>query len=458
MNRRPEPCPTEPPLLVSAGRAAGRSGTRQRESPPRPAHGPEAAGKAPPPGEKPIGPARPQPPPAPQEGAQQEIASALLSWYATHKRNLPWRQTKDPYRIWVSEILLQQTRVDAAIPYYHRFFAQFPTVTDLAQASLEQVLKAWENLGYYARARNLHRAAQLVVARHGGRIPDTHEELCALPGIGRYTAGAILSIAFGRAAPALDANLLRVLARLRAVASPVHTDAARKRLEGIAARLLPPESPGAFNQALMDLGSLVCTPRRPRCLSCPVRGHCRAHAEGLAEALPARKGKKAVPHARVVAALVRDRRGRWLVVQRPPQGLLASLWKFPGGFLRPGEVPADGLARCCAEEVGMAIAAGPLLASVNHAYTHLRITLEAYAGAGNGGRPQAKGCQAWRWVTEKALEALPLSRADRLLARAIVAPEKGTSPAPDETATRRMPGMRTSASGRVRQDRGANEA
>ena len=217
------------------------------------------------------------------------VPERILSWYAQHRRDLPWRKTRDPYRIWISEIMLQQTQVDTVIPYYHRFIEKFPVVEDLAEASMEDVLKVWENLGYYSRARNLHAAAGQLVKRSGGRFPENRDGLLLLPGIGPYTAAAIMSFAFGEQIATVDGNVKRVMSRLFAVPEPIDQSPTRRRLHDLAAELVPERNPSEFNQGLMDLGATVCTPRRPSCRSCPLQGLCLAFQEGLQETLPIKK-------------------------------------------------------------------------------------------------------------------------------------------------------------------------
>ncbi len=313
--------------------------------------------------------------------------------------------------------MLQQTQVDTVIPYYERFLARFPSVESLSRAPLHEVLKLWENLGYYARVRNLHKAAGEIVDRFQGRMPERMEEIHRLPGIGRYTAGAILSIAFGQAVPAVDGNVRRVLSRLWAIDEPVDDEKVRERIEGLAGALVPTRNPGRFNQALMELGAVCCTPRSPSCPVCPVRHDCCALARGLAHRLPVRAKKKAIPHREVVAAVISDEEDRFLLVQRPSHGLLGSLWKFPGGIVEPPEGREAGLERIVRSELGLTIAVGTALAAVNHAYTHFRITLTAFSCALRSGSP-AGG--TWQWADAQEIEALPLSRADRRIARLVV--------------------------------------
>ncbi len=342
----------------------------------------------------------------------------LLRWYAIRHRPLPWRETSDPYAVWLSEIMLQQTQVDTALPYYRRFLERFPTVEALAAAPREEVLKLWENLGYYSRARHLHEAAVLIVERHGGQIPDRWDSLIRLPGIGRYTAGAILSIAYGLPLPAVDGNVRRVVSRLCALEEPLNDPAGARRIEALLAPLIPKRDPGLFNQALMELGALVCRPRDPACADCPLKALCRARAVGWTDRLPSRERRRAVPHREVVAAVLQGERKRLLIVRRPPAGLLGSLWKFPGGILDPGEPLAEGLRRLVRGELGVEIDVGPKIIAVKHAYTHLRITLTAFSCTFPDGRPAPRG-RTWRWASLAELDRLPFSKADRLVARAL---------------------------------------
>jgi len=355
------------------------------------------------------------------ESRERRVAKRLLAWYDENKRELPWRREgcADPYAVWVSEIILQQTRVETAGPYFQRFMARFPDVQALAVADLQDVLKAWENLGYYTRARNLYRAAQAVVRDHGGRLPQDRDALLGLPGIGPYTAGAILSLAFGRPVAAVDGNVRRVVCRLHAIRDPLDRAATLRAVEARAADMVPEERPGAFNQALMDLGSGICTSRRPRCLICPLVRECEAARQGDPESLPVRKKRGPVPHRNAAGAVIRDKRGRVLLVKRPDHGLLGGLWKLPGGDLRDGEDPTRALEALVEAEVGLEVkATGACLAKVNHAYTHFRLTLRAFACTWAGGRPETRTCDAWAWTAPEDLDPFPLSAVDAKILKA----------------------------------------
>ncbi len=347
------------------------------------------------------------------QSKRRALGRRLLAWYDRHHRPLPWRETSDPYRVWVSEIMLQQTQVETVLPYYERFLERFPTMEILAAAAPDEVLKVWEGLGYYARARNLHAAARRLVEGGRDRMPETREALLALPGIGAYTAGAILSIAFGRRAAAVDGNVRRVWSRIFAAAPSADGGAATVDLADLAAAIVPREAPGRFNQAVMDLGATVCTPRNPRCDRCPVRDLCSAQAEGLQHVLPAVRKKAPVPERDGTAGVVADAAGRLLIVQRPSEGLLGSLWKFPGGFSRPGEPPEATLERTVREELGIRIRVGDRIGAVKHVYTHFRLTLHVFAGRIGRGRPRARACQDWAWAPPDALAERPFSGVDR---------------------------------------------
>jgi A/G-specific adenine glycosylase len=339
----------------------------------------------------------------------------LLAWYKRNQRSLPWRETSDPFRIWISEIMLQQTQVDTVIPFYHRFLKTFSTISSLARAPLQKVLKVWENLGYYSRAGNIHAAARMIVEKFGGQVPDNMEALQTLPGVGLYTAGAILSIAYGQAIPAVDGNVRRILCRLFAIRKPVDDAQVQKQLQKLAASLIPGKHPGDFNQALMDLGATICKAKNPDCSRCPVACHCQARLRDLQNVLPITRKAPAIPHRQSAAAVIRNSKGMLLVVQRPASGLLASLWKLPGGFIKSGDDTENSLRRSVKEELGISIQPGKHLASVNHAYTHFRITLRAYECRLLKGAPKPLGCQNWRWASLTDLKKLPLSKIDRMI-------------------------------------------
>lgn len=349
----------------------------------------------------------------------EEIAGRLLAWFAEHARDLPWRHDRTPYRVWVAEVMLQQTRVDTVVPYYGRFLRRFPTLDALAAASLKDVLRVWEGLGYYARARNLHAAARRVMEEHGGQLPSTFEALRGLPGMGDYIAGAVASIAFGQPVVALDGNGRRVLARLFAVDGDARRVAVRRRLEALARSLLPSDRPGPFNEALMELGATVCLPRAPRCDRCPLAEVCQAHRAGAEERYPARMAHRPLPHYQVAAAVILRENGRVLVARRREEDFLGGLWEFPGGKQEDGETLQECLVRELKEELGIGVEVGERLLTLEHTYIHFRITLHAFRCALREGEPRCLECADWRWVLPADLEALPMSVADRRIARAV---------------------------------------
>lgn len=356
------------------------------------------------------------------------IAEKLLNWYATNARDLPWRGHPDPYAVWVSEIMLQQTRVETVIPYFRRWMERFPKLEALAQAPQEAVLAAWEGLGYYSRARNLHRAAQIVVAEHSGRLPQDPAGLQSLPGIGRYTAAAIASIAFGQDAAALDGNIRRVLARVFNVSQPARSPAGERRLAELAAANLPPGRAGDYNQALMDLGSAICTPRQPDCLRCPLNADCQANLLGIQEERPVMTPRPEVPHYLVTAAII-ERDGQVLIAQRPEAGLLGGLWEFPGGKVQPGESLETCLRREIEEELDATIAVGEPFGVYQHAYTHFRVTLHAFrCTLLNGRPPQAVQVQDLRWVTPPELPNYPMGKIDRQISARVLERDRQASP------------------------------
>ncbi|MFQ5616808.1 MAG: A/G-specific adenine glycosylase [Anaerolineales bacterium] len=348
--------------------------------------------------------------------------SALLSWYAQNAREMPWRGHPSPYAVWVSEIMLQQTRVETVIPYFERWMARLPTVEALATAGLQEVLNLWEGLGYYSRARNLHRTAKIVVGEHGGQLPRDVSALRKLPGIGPYTAGAIASIAFGLDEPLVDGNVRRVLARVFDVAVPADSTAGKRRLWELAAEHLPPGRAGDYNQALMDLGAMICTPRNPACVRCPVNCLCEAHRLGSREDRPVLKPKTATPHYIVTAAVIR-RNGQVLIAQRPENGLLGGLWEFPGGKLEPGEDLVACLQREIREELGAVVDVGGSLGTYKHAYTHFRVTLHAFGCTLASGEPRPIEVADLRWVTPAKLPDFPMGKIDRQIARRLLSEE-----------------------------------
>jgi len=337
---------------------------------------------------------------------------------------LPWRQTDDPYAIWVSEIMLQQTRVETVLRYYDRFLERFPTVRALAAANRDDVLKAWEGMGYYARARNLHNAARIVVSTYEGLVPSSVEQLLELPGIGRYTAPAIASIAFGVDEPVLDGNVIRVLTRLLRISGDSSRAETRNRLLREAGLLARSGESAAVNQALMDLGARICSPRSPDCSVCCLAAECDAHHHRQTADYPTRKRRKPLPHIDVVAGVVWSQEpyaagGRILAAQREENDMLGGLWEFPGGRVEAGETREAALARELMEELAIEVAVLHPLPTVDHAYSHFRMALHPFHCRHTGGSPRAVECAAWRWATIEEIGALSLSVADQRILESI---------------------------------------
>jgi len=345
-----------------------------------------------------------------------EVSRRLLEWYARSARRLPWRGERDPYRVWVSEVMLQQTRVETVIPYYLRWIERFPTLHSLAEAPLEEVLKTWEGLGYYRRAVNMHRAARLVIDEYGGQLPKDCAALQKLPGIGRYSAAAIASIAFGQDELALDGNVRRVVSRVFNVSVALDTAAGERAVWELAREHLPPGQAGDYNQAWMDLGTALCTPRKPDCPHCPLADICAARALGVQEERPVARVRQAIPHV-MVAAGVLHRDGLVLIARRPEGGLLGGLWEFPGGKQESEESLTECLERELLEELGVKIEVGEKLGVFKHAYTHFRVTLHAFACRIVEGEPRPVQPSAIRWVALSQLGEYPMGKIDRQLAR-----------------------------------------
>jgi A/G-specific adenine glycosylase len=348
-----------------------------------------------------------------------EISRRLLDWYQSQSRQLPWRGLNDPYAIWISEIMLQQTRVESVIPYFNRWLERFPSLENLAHSSEQEVLAAWEGLGYYSRARSLLKAARLMVNEGGGKIPADRQALEKLPGVGPYTAGAIASIAFGMDEAALDGNIRRVLARLFDLRLPARSPAGERILWDLARQNLPPGSAGDYNQALMDLGAGLCSPHSPRCSACPLADLCQAHLLGVEEERPVTAVRPAIPHYTVTAAILR-RGNKILIARRPSKGLLGGMWEFPGGKVEPGETLPDGLRREIREELGIPIEVGESFGVYRHAYTHFRVTLHAFLSSLDGAEPEPLEASELRWVVPAELGDFPMGKIDRQISNKIV--------------------------------------
>lgn len=342
----------------------------------------------------------------------RQFRASLLRWYRRNRRKLPWRETREPYRIWISEVMLQQTRVSTVIPYFQNFVQKFPTVEALAAADLQAVLKSWEGLGYYARARNLHQAAQKLANGRGGEIPGAYAEFRKLPGVGDYIAAAVLSIAFGEPRAAIDGNVKRVLARLFLIDAPVNDSASGKIFREAGDRLLDREHPGDFNQAMMELGAIICRPQNPFCRQCPVRKFCGAFARNRQEVFPFRKPREATPEYHIAVGVVR-RDGRVLITRRAEKGLLGGLWEFPGGKVRKGRETAEqACLREIKEEVNLEVKVGARLARVKHAYTHFKIVMEVFLCDYLSGEVVLNGSLDFRWITVEEIGEYPFPGAN----------------------------------------------
>lgn len=341
------------------------------------------------------------------------LSADLLGWYADSGRDLPWRRTRDPYAIWVSEVMLQQTRVETVLPYYERFLRRFPNTETLAKASVEEVLQVWEGLGYYSRARHLHQAANLVVVRSGGELPHSRELLEELPGIGRYAASAIAAIAYGQDTLALEGNLRRVLARLFDLHLDPRSSEGERTLRELGDSILPRGKASEFNQAMMDLGALICTPRAPACTVCPLEQHCLAHRRGTQHQLPVRAKREPLSQRLAVAA-VWQLDGSVLVRRNPAGGLLGGLWSFPGGLLEQGETPQAGLRRLIDQLLGIQVQVGDPMSPLQHSYSHYKVTLQPYRCRFTGRRLRER--EDTRWIELEELRHVPMGKLDRKLA------------------------------------------
>jgi A/G-specific adenine glycosylase len=328
------------------------------------------------------------------------LQERLLKWYDEHQRELPWRNATDPYPVWISEVMLQQTQVQTVIPYYLKFLEHFPSIAALAQADTDALLRLWAGLGYYSRARNLQKAARTILDQFGGVFPENYSEVLALPGIGRYTAAAIVSIAFGQTRAVLDGNVSRVLARLLRISGDPKSSAVQNRLWAAAQQLLPGARPGDFNQAVMELGATVCSPRQPRCLLCPWTQQCLARQQGLQELLPEKAPREKARRSLQAAVVIRHR-GRFLIVRRSDQRLLKGFWEFPSTELRQKRSAAKMVARLAAETYGFDVGPVEPLTIVKHSITTRRIELQVFRAKLAVGASSKMNDPDCRWVRLK---------------------------------------------------------
>lgn len=354
-----------------------------------------------------------------------ELRTRLLAWYDEHKRDMPWRDCGDPYKIWLSEIMLQQTRVDQATPYFNRFVKRFPTVFALAEADQQDVLKVWEGLGYYSRARHLHAAAQLVVEEFGGKVPDNWDAITELKGVGPYTASAILSIAFQKKYAVVDGNVIRVLSRYLGIEDDVRTAKTKDTIQEAADELIPEDRPGDFNQALMELGATICSPSNPNCPDCPLQANCVAHKTMKTEEIPYKSPSKKRPHHHIGVGIIRNEDEEVLIALRPENAMLGGMWEFPGGKQEGKEGINETIVRELKEELGVDVSITKPFMKLDHAYSHFKITMHAYLCELKAGTPKPKSSQEIRWISIDELEDYPFPKANRKLTEKLMNLNKG---------------------------------
>jgi A/G-specific adenine glycosylase len=343
---------------------------------------------------------------------KDDFRDQLISWFEKNKRDMPWRRTHDPYHIWVSEIMLQQTRVDQATDYYLRFIDAFPTVHHLADADQEKVLKLWEGLGYYSRARNLHKGAQFVSRELKGEIPPNRADLEKIKGIGPYTSAAVSSIAFNQPHAVVDGNVIRVITRLMGIDEDIRKTAVKNDVQEISDELLDPESPGAYNEAMMELGATRCHPTKPDCENCPVQLYCEANKMVKTDEIPYKSKAKKRPHKEIGIAIIMNEKGEYLISKRPEDVMLGGLWEFPGGKREKKEPIEDTVLRESLEELGVEISIDHPLNPVKHIYSHFSVTLFPYICSITKGNPKPKSSDELRWVTRSQLHDLPFPKAN----------------------------------------------
>lgn len=339
------------------------------------------------------------------------LQGRLVRWYQKNRRQLPWRQTRDPFYIWISEVMLQQTQVKTVIPYYLKFLDRFRDITSLAEADLQDVLKIWEGMGYYARARNLHRAAKVVLERYGGEIPAVWQESRKLPGVGPYIASAVLSIAHGLPYAVVDGNVKRVLSRLFLMDLPVNKASSLKTFEEVASALLHSRQPGIFNQAVMELGAVVCRSHNPLCNACPLVKSCQAFNKKQLAIYPKRIQTKPVPTHRIAVGVV-YKKDRVLIARRKSEGLLGGLWEFPGGKIKKKENAEQTCIREIKEEVNLNVKIDSFITRVRHAYTHFKIVLDVFGCTYVSGRVKLNGPVDYRWIRLNEIDAYPFPKAN----------------------------------------------
>jgi A/G-specific adenine glycosylase len=349
------------------------------------------------------------------ELTSSEFSDFILKWYQENKREMPWRGEQDPYKIWISEIMLQQTRVDQARPYFENFMELFPTVFDLAKAGQQQVLKAWEGLGYYSRARNLHAASKMIVEDFDGKLPESYDDIIKLKGIGPYTAAAITSIAFGQPNAVVDGNVIRVITRYYGIEDDVRSSKTTKQVQALVNDLISEDEPADFNQAMMELGATVCSPSKPDCLNCPIQSGCIATKIAKTDVIPYKSKAKKKPHKVIGVGIIEREDGKLLIALRPEDAMLGGLWEFPGGKQEKGETIQQTIERELKEELGVVVHAYKEFMNLKHTYSHFSITMHAWFCELISGTPQAKSSQEIRWVNKSELEEYPFPKANKVL-------------------------------------------
>jgi len=354
------------------------------------------------------------------EFSAKDFQYSLLNWYEQNKREMPWRGTKDPYKIWISEIMLQQTRVDQAWPYFENFMEQFPTVFELAKANQQQVLKAWEGLGYYSRARNLHAASKTIVEEYEGKLPDTYDEIIKLKGIGPYTAAAVTSIAFGKPNAVVDGNVIRLLTRYFGIEDDVRSTKTVRQVQELANALISDEYPAEFNQAMMELGSTVCKPANPDCSNCPIQTGCIATKMAKTDVIPYKSKAKKKPHKEIGVGIIEREDGKLLIALRPEDAMLGGLWEFPGGKQEKGETIQQTIERELKEELGVEVHAYKEFMTLKHTYSHFSIQLQAWFCKLIEGEPKPKSSQEIKWVERSELEKYPFPKANKVLTEKLI--------------------------------------
>lgn len=341
----------------------------------------------------------------------KSFQKALLNWYQTHKRQLPWRETKDPYRIWISEVMAQQTQIDTVIPYFKRFIQRFPDMKTLAEADLQDVLKLWEGLGYYSRARNMHKAAKSIIEKYSGCFPENYEEILLLPGVGKYIAAAISSIAFSKPHAVLDGNVKRVLSRLTCSEKPINDSKSQKHYHELADSFLDTHNPGDYNQSLMELGAIICKPANPVCHDCPVINHCRVYRKNMVEKYPKKLQKQKIPSYNIATGVIR-KDNKILITKRKEAGLLGGLWEFPGGKLHNDESAEEACVREIREETGLLVKIDCYLTHVRHAYSHFKIEVDVFICDYQSGEVVLNGPVDFRWISIKEIDDYPFPKAN----------------------------------------------